>query len=238
MIKSVKVVIVLLVISLSAWVIYHAGRLAIADIGHYPVKHWVERVDITKSISTFELDKAEDKILRSISFNPDNAEYQEYLGRIHYLRAIGSYQDRSLYRENIQKAYLAHKQAIKLRPQWPYSWANLALMKSHLQQLDVEYLYAVNQAVRYGPWEISSNEALVQAGFNGWHKLTKNSQQITIGALERVYQQTPRTARELLVHYFKQAAVCPQLILDRFKMDKVCRDVALVAPSETDSDPK
>ena len=76
---------------------------------------------------------------------------------------------------NISKAYLAHKETIKLRPHWPYSWANLALIKSDLQQFDVEYLYAVNQAERYGPWEIASNKALVQAGFNGPPKLNLNS---------------------------------------------------------------
>ncbi|MCJ8341133.1 MAG: hypothetical protein MJK10_21940 [Pseudomonadales bacterium] len=231
MIKSVKVVIILLIISLSAWVIYHAGRLAIADVIHYPVKSWIESVDANEPVSGAELDKAEDKILRSISFNPDNAEYQEYLGRIHYLRAIGNFHDGSLFQENIQKAYLAHKQAIKLRPKWPYSWANLALIKSHQQQLDVEYLYAVNQAVRFGPWEISSNEALVQAGFNGWLKLSKNSQQITIDALVRIYQQTPKAARKLLAHYSAQDTVCPLLTLEKFKKDKICSNNLIVTPS-------
>ena len=225
MIKSLKLVVNVFVISLSAWVIYHAGRLAIADVIHYPVKSWIESVGVTQSISESDLDKAEDKILRSISFNPENAEYQEYLGRIHYLRAISNYQDGSLFQENILKAYLAHKQAIRLRPQWPYSWANLALMKSHLQQLDVEYLYAVNQAVRFGPWEISSNEALVQAGFNGWNKLTVNSRKITINALERIYQQEPKAARRLLEHFSKQTTVCPLLTVEKFSKDRVCKKI-------------
>ncbi|EPJ56267.1 MAG: hypothetical protein OFPI_00570 [Osedax symbiont Rs2] len=231
MINSFKKFITLLAITLCCWVTYHATRLAIADIIHYPVKNWIESVDITMPISEFELIQAEDKILKSIRFNPDNAEYWEYLGRIHYLRAISHYQDDSLFNKFILMAYHSHKKAISLRPQWPYSWANLALMKSHLQQLDVEYLYAVNQAVLYGPWEIASNEAIVQAGFNGWRKLNINSRNMTTEALERVYQQAPKAARALLAHYSRQATVCPMLVLDKFRQDKICKDIPLFTPS-------
>jgi len=231
MIKCAKLLTALVLISLCAWSIYHAGKLAIADVLHYPVKSWIETIDTSNSISPEEFDKVQVKILRSISFNPNNAEYQEYLGRIHYLRAVNNYQDTKLFRDNIQQAYLAHKQAIKLRPEWPYSWANLALMKSHLQQLDVEYLYAVNQAVRFGPWEISSNEALVQAGFNGWARLSQNSQKITVAALERVYQQSPQTTRQLIRHFGNEAHVCLLITLDKFKADKVCRDILPVKPN-------
>ncbi len=228
MIKSFKFFIALLLICLCSWATYHAARLAIADVLHYPVKSWLKTVDSTKPLSVHELEKAETKILRSISFNPNNAEYREYLGRIHYLRAINNFQDASLFRKNIHQAYLAHKKAIKLRPQWPYSWANLALMKSHLQQFDVEYLYAVNQAVRFGPWEISSNDALAQAGFNGWAQLSEKSQNITVDALERVYQQSPKTARKLIRHFANQDYVCSKIRLDKFKADKICRDILAV----------
>ena len=229
MTKYIKIFTLLLTVSLCSWAIYHAGKLAIADVFHYPVKSWFESIDTTKSILAHDLDQAESKILLSISFNPDKADYQEYLGRIHYLRAINNYQDARLFRDNIQQAYLAHRQAIRLRPQWPYSWANLALMKSHMQQLDVEFLYAVNQAVRYGPWEISSNEAVVQAGFNGWAQLSENSQTITVKALERVYQQSPKTARQLIIHFGNQGEVCSMIKIDKFKADKVCKSPLPVA---------
>ena len=83
MIKVLKIVVILSFICFPGWVIYYAARMAIADLIHNLVKNWIKNSDaVNKPVSEAELDKVEDKILRSIRFNPENAEYQEYLGMI------------------------------------------------------------------------------------------------------------------------------------------------------------
>ncbi len=226
MINSLRIISASLLVLLCCWVIYHSGKMALADIIHYPVKKLIEEPQLGVPVSATVLEKAQDKIDRAISINPQNAEYREYQARVFYLRAINNHADPELFEQQIYKAYLAHKKALQLRPQWPYSWANLALMKSHMQQLDVEFLYAINQAAQYGPWEISSNQAIVQAGFTSWQKLSGTMQQKILDALERIYQQAPHSARALLKHYALASTVCPKIKLEKLIKDRACANTS------------
>jgi len=225
MIKSLRILSASLLIALCCWAIYHAAKMALADVVHYPVKNWIEDPNLNIPVAANELDKAQEKIDRAIEFNPNNAEYYEYQARIYYLRAISNHTDSKIFHQQIYNAYQSHKKALELRPQWPYSWANLALMKSQMQQLDVEFLYAVNQAVKYGPWEIASNESIVQAAFLHWNVLSETMQHKTVDALERIYQQTPNTARNLVNHYTLAGKICPKLKLAKFIKDRTCKDI-------------
>ncbi|NQZ33762.1 MAG: hypothetical protein HRU06_21040 [Oceanospirillaceae bacterium] len=209
-----------LLLILLSWTLYHSLRIAIADISHYPVKHWME--DAAGTPTDSELTKNITTIKSSIKLNPENAEYREYLARLYYLRALNNWQQPSAFRENLIKAYIQHKTALKHRPNWPYSWANLALVKSHLQQFDNEFREAIEKAEQYGPWEIATNNAIVQAIFAHWTKMPPPLQQTAISALERIYQQHKQTARSLLKHYKLQTEICTQLTDEKFKKDKSC----------------
>ncbi|MEH6446832.1 MAG: hypothetical protein V7784_23295 [Oceanospirillaceae bacterium] len=218
--------------ALCVWSIYSAYKISIADISHYPVKFTISELQnqqvtntqVNKTKTLVALNKAEAKVLTAIKHVPLNAEYYEYLGRIQYLKALANFEDANLFSEGINSAYLTHRTATQLRPEWPYSWANMALMKSHLKQFDVAYIYAINQATKFGSWEISSNQALVQSGFNGWSFITDDIKEKTVSALERVFKQRRANARLLLKEYKLQNEVCPLLENQSFKKDRICRE--------------
>lgn len=222
MIKVFRFSLICLFFTLLSYIVYVASTIALADLSHYPVKNLLAKNPT--SISETGAEKALQKILTSITLRPANAEYREYLGRLYYLRALSNQDSLTKYNQYLQLAYKAHHKASQLRPQWPYSWANMALMKAKLQQYDAAFLYSIRQAIKYGPWEIASNQALVQAVFSGWKQISTPVKQQAIEALERIYQQDKQAARVLLKHYQLTTDVCSKVRIEELKADKVCRD--------------
>ncbi len=221
MLKAGKYSLIAIMLSGLTYLIYLGIKIALADLSHYPLKNLIENQQ--NNITEQAAASAELKILKSIQLRPNNAEYHEYLARLYYLRAINNSADTRAYQEYLKLAYNTHRKASQLRPEWPYSWANMALMKSRMQQFDVAFLYSINQAIKYGPWEIASNQAIVQAIFSNWNGLNQDSQNKAVQALERIYRQQKATARSLLQHYQLADVVCPRISLDDFQKDGVCK---------------
>ena len=168
--KALKLILSIPLIVLCCWIIFHATKIALADISHYPLKYFIEKLKPTELPDLKILEKLQEKIQYSIDLRPNSAEYLEYIGRIYYLKALrqqraASFEIRSKAQNSFRLALNAHIKATKLRPKWPYSWANLALIKSHLKEFDQQFLNAIDLAIKNGPWEIASNNAISQAGF-------------------------------------------------------------------------
>jgi len=223
----------LIAISITAYLVYQATTIALADISHYPVKSAIAKSNQKNPLSLEMLDSLRTKILYSIELRPNNGEYREYLGRLYYLKAIHYQDTASLFLENMQLAYRSHRKASQLRPNWPYSWANMALIKSHLNQFDAGFIYSFNQAEKFGPWELSSNINIVQAGFNGWPLLSPKTQAQVIKALERIHEQQPYKAKDLLGRYQLAKTICSLLNNEKLKGAWVCQKESAKHPLTT-----
>jgi hypothetical protein len=208
------------------FLIYIALNIALADIKHYPVKHWIQKVENGQPIVKADIDKAIITIKAAIELTSNNVEYHEYLARLHFLNAIVVYNNDNSnvvgFREHLIKAYFEHKIEIKHRQQWPHSWSNLALIKAYLLQYGAEFDLAINNAEKYGPWEIVNNEVIVQAGFVGWNSIANDTKVKVVRALERVHAQKRLRAEKLLKDYALESSVCSILEnRDRFKGCKI-----------------
>jgi len=219
--KAIKPTFLAFMMLVLTWGIYQSVRVSLADIKHYPIKHWMQ--ENHPKANNEELTKYIDKAKSAIKTNPNNSDTREYLARLYYLRALNNDKQPDLYRADLIQAYIQHKTAIKHRPQWPYSWANLALVKAHLQQLDSEFDTAIEMTKKYGPWEIASNNAIVQALLTHWQQITPEQQATAIAALERIFVQHQQTARSLLKHYKLQTVICPRFKEEKFREDKTCK---------------
>ncbi|WP_263079341.1 hypothetical protein [Endozoicomonas sp. Mp262] len=62
------------------------------------------------------------------------------------------------------------RQAVSLRPAWPYSWMALAGAKARYGQIDDEFNKALVQAVTLGPWEADIMEKAGKLGkyYHSW----------------------------------------------------------------------
>ncbi len=123
---------------------------------------------------------------KAITYSPvKNAHYYDTLGHIwdwrHFTQAYG---DTSVAQSRLH-AIRAYRQAIKLRPTWPYSWINLAYAKLKSDELDDEFNQALDSAFQSGPWRIKVNRHVADIGFAAWGRLAGDTRRIVLTAINR-----------------------------------------------------
>ncbi|WP_372743124.1 hypothetical protein [Neptunomonas sp.] len=111
----------------------------------------------------------------------------------------------------IRQALSLHETAIQHRPHWPYSWANKSLMKAYLGEYDEEFSTAIAQAAKFGPWELSANLTVLEAGLMGWRQLAPELQMQIVAAAERATEHRFQSVRLLLDRYTLRYPVCAQM---------------------------
>ena len=70
-----------------------------------------------------------------------------------------------------ERALEYYRQALTLRPAWPYAWVDITGLKIAQQRLDAEYSHAVQQALTLGPWQTSVQASIAFGGLIVWDKL-------------------------------------------------------------------
>lgn len=191
-----------------------AARFGIADLYAYSPKQSLEHWQKSEKIPTeSELSSAINSITSAISWQSENAEYRDIEARLYYYRAIQLNQkkDFSGSRAMVQQAITSYRNSTQLRPNWPYSWANLALMKASIQQLDDEYQFALNRAIALGPWENAVNVSVTEAGLIGWKELNSATQAAVVKNLERTIKRNAPVLKQRLVAINKLAMACIHL---------------------------
>ncbi len=221
------IAIVILVLLLP--VLYLCFKWMMADLHAYPVRYAVKGWSEQKPVKPDELSRLLDKIDTAISYTPDNAELLELKARILYQRAflngLRANQPLSeLVESDLRSALILHQQASRLRPQWPYSWANQSLMKAWLGEFDQIWLFATQQAKQTGPWELSANLAVSESSLLGWRELPSSGQSLALAAIERALHHKPSAVRSLLIHYKLLYPVCASLPQSKGQK-QVCRPI-------------
>jgi cytochrome c-type biogenesis protein CcmH/NrfG len=84
------------------------------------------------------------------------------------------------------------RRALVARPSSPYTWANLALVKLRLTQLDAEFQTAFVNAWRLGPWEPEVQFTLAQVAFRAREKLDPAARDAAHGAMANAARGYPR----------------------------------------------
>ncbi|WP_143083804.1 hypothetical protein [Neptunomonas qingdaonensis] len=202
----------MLVILLAIPLIYQSFRWAAADMNAYPVRYAIERWQSSdEAVTLAALDKVTDNIDTSLDWSADNAEYYELKARLLLYRALLSREEPADFESNIRQALSLHESAIGHRPHWPYSWANKSLMKAYLGEFDQEFSTAVAQAAKFGPWELSANLTVLEAGLIGWRQLQPELQIQVLAAAERATDHRFRAVRTLLDRYRLRYPMCSQM---------------------------
>ena len=97
--------------------------------------------------------------------------YLEDIARLHELRALPLKAGDAIAQDDLRQALAYQRQAARLRPGSPYTWANIALLKARLPEADREFESALRNAAMLGPWEPEVQIALADAGFRHWDAL-------------------------------------------------------------------
>jgi len=98
--------------------------------------------------------------------------------------------------------------ALHQRPTSPFLWANLALSKLYLDEIDEEFLTALRHADELGPWEPGSQQVVLFAGLAAWDKLGAGQRQGLSGVLARGGKRNALKMFEIVKSYRRFDLVC------------------------------
>ena len=135
-------------------------------------------------------------------FPGSNAQLTERLGyfwqwRAHQLGAQGAGATPAL-AEAKQQAIQQFREAIKLRPQWPFAWLGLAYAKLVANQLDSEFEQALILAQQYAPERNPVNARVAEIGLIAWSHLSPAQQQRVMLSIVKTHRYSPSSRKALL----------------------------------------
>ncbi len=175
-------------------------RFLVADIAAWQASQFIDDWTERQAVASEQAwSVAEAAAKRAIAVAPvAMAVHYERLGRIHEWRHIHLPFGNEAAVDSRLAARDAYRQALELRPLWPYTWARLAYTKLRLLQIDDEFEHALRQAVELGPWRIAVNKAVVEIGLIAWLELDSAQRILVLDAAERTLKQNRRVGREVL----------------------------------------
>ena len=100
-----------------------------------------------------------------------------------------------------ERALGFYRQALALRPAWPYAWVDIAGLKIAQQRLDAEYLHAVQQALTLGPWQTKVQASIAFGGLMVWDMLPATLQTGVEKTIARGLLNDSRLMMTVAKHY-------------------------------------
>jgi hypothetical protein len=150
----------------------------------------------------------------ALDYEPGNPNLHSDIGRIQYwsVRSESRLVDAES-RAVRQAALDSFRQAALLRPTSGHSWASVALTRYMLGHVDIEYTHALEQTLRWAPWQPQLQLIGIQLGLATWQELAPSTQQRVAEAIRRqvewkMVDQKPALIR-LLRGYRRMELGCP-----------------------------
>lgn len=137
--------------------------------------------------------------------HPDQLDLAGQLLHWQALHFVSVGQERSLM---LSEAADYFRQAIRLRPSWPYFWANLAAAKADWGIFDQEFRQALRQAVKTGPWEGDIQMRMIRLGFVEQRNLDRRSRALIDETLRRALQIQSGRVLQLAREFGQMTYVC------------------------------
>ena len=158
-----KRTIAVLIIGIAALGLFTATRFGLASFYYVPVKNAIAKWQYNSaSSSQLEFDEVKTNAGYASSIHGPNPLYIDAIGQLHEWGVVLGYTDlKSL--QTAKNNYLASTQ---LRPLWPVTWANLAMVKWRLNELDSEMLNYLTKADQLGQYSIEVHLLFTRLGIS------------------------------------------------------------------------
>ncbi len=189
-------------------VIKVSGSWGLADVGkqkvHASIKQWVNDID---SYSTEDWKKVYSYATGALEKDPGNPDLLKLMGNVYEWNTFQA--DDYLQNEQNGKLALDHyRKAVALRPQWPYTWSSIALLKFKLDEFDEEFKSALNNAMNLGPWEPGVQITMAEVGLSAWDKLEYAQRVAIVENIRRGVTMQAQVMLEILKKYGQLRMVC------------------------------
>ncbi|MDP2227279.1 MAG: hypothetical protein Q8J78_07350 [Moraxellaceae bacterium] len=127
-----------------------------------------------------------------MKLSPVSADYLVVLARVEEMRYPLALIGDDDARPGRERAVQLYRDAIKRRPTWPYTYADLAYALMRLDRVDAELEAALVDGARLGPWEPEVMQAIIDVGFEAWYRLSPEARRVVADTLIR--SQSPERA--------------------------------------------
>lgn len=126
---------------------FNAFRFGGASLDYYMVRNAINEWQVKARIQTqAEFNQAKSAIQTANILHRSNPFYIDLSGQIKEWGAVSGFDER----DGLLLAKINYLQATKIRPLWPVTWANLAMVKWRLQEFDEEMLGYLMKANELG----------------------------------------------------------------------------------------
>jgi hypothetical protein len=143
----------------------------------------------------------------SLDYAPGNPWALEGLGALDLARMRASRIPREALAVT-RDARVRFRQALLLRPTSPFLWANLALAKLYLNEIDDELRTALRHANELGPWEPNVQQTVLFVGLAVWRDLDPELRQALARTIERGATRNAVKMYEIVKSYARFDLIC------------------------------
>jgi len=190
------------------------ARLGMAGLfvqtAQFEVDRWTP-ASRTRDIA--EISRVAKYFFESLAYAPNNPWALEGLGALDLARMRASRIPSEAFAAT-RDARTRFRQALLQRPTSPFLWANLALTKLYLDEIDGELLAALRQADELGPWEPTVQQTILFVGLAAWADLDPGLRQALARSVERGALRDKRKMFEIVKSYGRFDLVCA---IDHYK---------------------
>ena len=158
-------------------------------------------------IAAQEVGRIEQRLDSSLRYASGNPWTLEQMGALNLVKMRASKDPREAVALT-RDARTRFRQALYQRPTSPFLWANLALAKLYLDEVDAEFLAALRHADALGPWEPVVQQVTVFAGLAVWQKLDPGMQQALVRTLERGALRDAEKMTQIVKSYRRFDLIC------------------------------
>lgn len=169
-----------------------------------------------------EWSHAHDLLREARALDPGQPNYLEDLARLYERRALPLKAGDDDARADLRQALDYQRQAARIRPGSPYTWANIALLKARLSEPDREFETALRNAALLGPWEPEVQLALADAGFQYWPALAPETQAALRANALRALRRQDAKLFELARRAGRLDILCAVRGVERSRLARAC----------------
>lgn len=172
-------------IPIFVYLIFIAVSRGIADVTVNKAQTLMNGWVSGKTVQTEEWNDAHTSLLSALSLTPENPDYLSLLGNLYEWRVARQALDSPELIENYHKALDYYQQALAKRPAFAFYWANIAVVKSILGEVDEAFYLAVDRALILGAWEPGVQLKIADATLRVWYLLDDHGWEQTVNNIER-----------------------------------------------------
>lgn len=147
------------------------------------------------------------RLERALAIAPDNAWALEFLGAMQFKTVRGA-TDPLAAVATARASRDKFRGALRQRPTAAQTWANLALAKQSLGEIDDEFFTALEQSARYGPWEPPVLLLGLQTGLGAWDRASPAQRELILGMRDRAVQQNAALVNRIARDYSRPDLAC------------------------------